>query len=60
MTVVKYVKEDVSFWIMTQDDTAQSPIDFAPKRELMTMGAEQREREIVIMTYDNEDEEPER
>ena len=54
LIIDKHIDEDLSFWVLTQDCTAESPSDYANKCELMTMKHNEKERVIQIMTYEKE------
>ena len=54
VTITKKVNEDLSFWVRTVDDTAIAPGDYEEKNELITMRADEKERDIEIVIIDDD------
>jgi hypothetical protein len=50
---VKRVATDVTFWIKTIDQSAYAGKDYVPKRELMTMKADEIERDFTVRIIDD-------
>ena len=60
ITIEKKIKEDVSFWVRTVDDTAKAPSDYDAKNELITMKAHEGIRDIQIQIVDDDKWEPDK
>ena len=60
VTIEKKIFEDVSFWVRTLDDTAKETADYEAKFELITMKANEKERNIQIGIVDDDQWEPDK
>ena len=54
--IVKKINRELSFWVMTQDDTAISPRDYEPMRMMFHMAEKDKTRDVHIrINVDAED-----
>jgi hypothetical protein len=56
LRIVKKINRELSFWVMTQDDTAISPRDYEPMRMMFHMAEKDKTRDVHIrINVDAED-----